>query len=42
MLGPFARLFGIRAWEFDRLTHEQFLAYEQLALGLMRKESERG
>ena len=42
MLGPFATLFHIRAWEFDLLTHEQFLAYEKLAHDLMRKRGAEG
>lgn len=40
MVVPFALNFGIRPWEMDLLTHEQFLGLER-AVHELRKERER-
>jgi hypothetical protein len=42
MWAPFAELFGIRPWEFDRLTLRQFCALEQRVIQLSQKGGDDG
>jgi hypothetical protein len=40
MWGPFAELFHIPPYEFDRLTYSQFCVLEQRAQQLLTRESD--